>query len=249
MNSDVKDFKSREHINMKIVTVNINPPDKCQALLKLEFKQMTIEERAQRIYKIVKDKYADIVFFTEQFGPVYDLVKRKLENDYEFYLPNGFKPSVRSYAGIVTAVSKKHLNISKIDGKQYVNESKRFKFLSIQIEDRSYLCVHTPQPGSDIYIDFYNGINKFIKEHRPIVICGDFNTEKGTVTEFEGYKDCLPVDYTSAFGTKLDYIFVREDSANQVLLKEGKVIKEAMQSGHELLCSDHAVTIVELKEI
>lgn len=149
----------------------------------------------------------------------------------------------------MAAVSKKNKDVGSVSGMQYVGELKRFKFLSIQIENHSYLCVHAPQPNNDIYTDFYVGINKYIKEHRPVVICGDFNTEKDKVTEFEGYKDCLPVGYTTAFGTKLDYIFVQEDSENQVLFKEGEVIREAMQSGNEILCSDHAVTIAEIRRI
>lgn len=60
---EVKDMNIKEEINMKIMTININPTDKCHSSLKPEFKQMTIEERVERIFKIIEDKAADIIFF------------------------------------------------------------------------------------------------------------------------------------------------------------------------------------------
>lgn len=235
---------------MKILSVNINPPDKCAD--SQSFDKLSDDERKKRIIKIIQDENPDVIFFIEQWYPVFNLVKEELEDEnakpkYHFCFPSNFNPSYckngeyPSYAGVVAAV-KSTTKSDATDGTDKVNKSA--KWLCLEIENNKYLGVHYPQPIDDKTPDenFHNGVKEFAKNNKPLVIIGDFNTPKNSSIVIDGYKDFLPENEpTSAFKTKLDYIFLPENYNGEANVK----LLHNARSGENFF-SDHSATIVAL---
>lgn len=226
---------------MKLLTVNICPPDKCAKHLKKTLTDLGPENRTEKIIGLIRTQNPDVIFFVEQWYPVYSLVKSELESDYRFVLPEDFNPA-SSYAGVVAAIKSNIDVTSSAGGKEYVE--KDGKWLSLEIDGHIYLGVHYPQPRDEKKLDtnFHQGVMEFVKSKEPLVILGDFNTPRsmGAVT-IDGYQDLLPEkEPTSAFGTKLDYIFLPDNYCGA----KAELIQSAMQG--ETAFSDHCATMLTL---
>lgn len=196
---------------------------------------------------LIRSQNPDIIFFIEQWYPLYSLVKSELDPDYKFVLPNRFDPArlsrkgeYSSFAGMAAAV-KLGIRVTAADGSDYVK--KTGKWLSLEINGDKYLGVHYPQPQSENLPDknFHKGVLNYAQEKKPIAIIGDFNTPKNIDRiAINGYKDLLPTKPTQAYGTKLDYIFLIETYNSA----KAELISSAMSG--DTLFSDHAATMVTL---
>ena len=230
---------------MKLMAVNINPKEHFYSFLGEPPGEQT---RANRIVHLVQSENPDVIFFIEQWYPVFRQVKEELEREkYVFYTPDGFDPGFldsmgiyRSFAGVVAAV-RSTSTVKAEDGKNYVE--KTAKWLSLEIDAKVYLGVHYPQPGEQ-WKTFHQAVGTFAESKKPILMMGDFNTPKGSTVEITGYRDVLGAKGpTYAAGTKLDYIFVdgKEREADGDNIIEAKDPRNV-----NLYFSDHSVTTVNI---
>lgn len=235
---------------MKFLSININHPEKCVANLKNEFKCLSDSERKNRIINLIRNKNPDVIFFIEQWYPVFSLIEEHLnskeQNSYVFCYPQGFNPSFfkdgtyPSYAGVVAAFKNSIFSsVSCKDGTLWIKE-KSAKWLSLEIDGKKYLGVHYPQPGPE-WNGFHTAVKSFAKTNNPFVIMGDFNTPKNCSIKIDGYKDVLGPEPTSAFNTKLDYIFVPSELFCKA---NAEIITDVMNQGNHNFFSDHSATIV-----
>lgn len=230
---------------MKILSINLNPPDKCAYQLRNEFKRLSINDRTNRIIELIRSKNPDVIFFIEQWYPVFKVIEMHLkENGYMFYYPRGFDPSLckggvyPSYAGVVTALKSSIQGAKCEDGSSRVKENA--KWLCLEIQGDKYLGLHYPQPGPN-WDCFHTAVKKIVCTKKPLVIMGDFNTPKGKEIKIAGYMDLLGgKDPTSAFNTKLDYIFVPSHFFGKV---ESENIIDVMKQGSSIFFSDHSATL------
>lgn len=235
---------------MKLLSININPPEKCAANLEIEFKSISNADRKNRIIDLIRNRNPDVIFFIEQWYPVFSLIEEHLkQNGYVFCYPKKFYPSFckdgtyLSYAGLVAAVKSNH-KVSFEDGKSWTNKSA--KWLSLNINNKIYLAVHYPQPGKD-WDQFNNSVKSFLSytNEKPCVVLGDFNTPKNLPKKpikIQGYKDVLPQNRaTYSTGTKLDYIFLNEKYMGKV---DAELIDDSRIGDN--IFSDHSVTIITL---
>ena len=197
----------------------------------------------------VKSQDPDVIFFIEQWYPVFGLVRKVLEPEYKFVFPKGFNPSYRndkgeypSFAGVVAAIKSGIWVTAAVGGKDYVDQAG--KWLNLEINGCKFLGVHYPQDKNDITVfkNFHNGVKKFVEQEKPLAIMGDFNTPKviGVIT-IDGYKDLLSAaPTTSALDTKLDYIFLPDNYCGA----KAELIQAAMRG--ETIFSDHCATMVTL---
>lgn len=231
---------------MKLITVNINPSEHFRNNKdKIPDEQM----RKNRIIDFVEDngQYPDVIFFIEQWYPVFEVVQQELKKSYTFYFPKGFNPSFYkegiypSHAGVVAAV-RSELSVKKAeDGENYV--TKTAKWLSLEIDTKVYLAVHYPQPGGQ-WDKFHEAVKKYVESKKPVLIMGDFNTPKGCPVEIDGYADVLPPkEPTFVGGTKLDYIFVPQELSFEA---KAENMKNSMKPDSNQFFSDHAVTKVNI---
>ncbi|MDF2800396.1 MAG: Endonuclease/Exonuclease/phosphatase family [Anaerocolumna sp.] len=233
---------------MKILSININPPDKCAEKLTTDFKVLSTNDRINRIIELICNKNPDAIFFIEQWYPVFKAIEMHLkQNGYIFHYPHGFDPSFfkggayPSYAGVVTAFKSSIQGVKCEDGSLWVKETA--KWLCLEIQDKKYLGVHYPQPGHN-WDRFHAAVKDFVYTKKPLVIMGDFNTPKGDKIEIDGYKDLLGgKDPTSAFNTKLDYIFAPSKFFNKA---ESENIEDVMKQGNSNFFSDHSATMAIL---
>ena len=221
---------------MKLMAVNINPKKHFRSILGEPPGDQT---RANRIVQLVQSENPDVIFFIEQWYPVFRQVKEELEQEeYVFYTPRGFKPSF--WSGVVAAV-RSTSTVKAEDGKNYVR--KTAKWLSLEIDAKVYLGVHYPQPGEQ-WKTFHQAVGTFAESKKPILMMGDFNTPKGSTVEITGYRDVLGAKGpTYAAGTKLDYIFIdgKEREADGDNIIEAKDPRNV-----NLYFSDHSVTTVNI---
>lgn len=230
---------------MKVLTLNINPPDKSQ----IDISMLSDHQRISRIIELIDSQNPDIVFFIEQWCPVYGTVRKILEGKgYTFYSPTGFEPAYYkngkypSFAGVIAAVKTKYTVVAR-DGQGLVN--KTAKWLSLEINSTVYLGVHYPQPDEkavNAWNTFHQAVTDYSKNVSPSLIIGDFNTPRGMAVIFEGYRDVLAVEPTCSSGKKLDYIFLKEG----LVVKHEELINSVRFPENSLFFSDHSVTSATL---
>lgn len=241
---------------MKIISINIPPNNKAHEDLKNNFdndKKCNCT-RANRVVAKIKDEDPELIFFVEQFGPVYKYVVEKLRNYYKFIAPKNFKPNARSYAGVTCAI-KKGIEIEKqIDGSDTeLHVEQTAKILGLYISKKWFLGVHYPQPSlakNSAAKKFDRKIKEFIgkRENNVQLIIGDFNPLQGTLQLIYGYRDVIDNgENTSLFKRKLDYIFVPE-SITVDLKKDVIFDTSVMEKDKESFFSDHVLSGVIFKE-
>jgi len=226
---------------LKVMTVNVPPMTKSGAVLRES--QVSDNHRLNRLVAKVQSVDAEILFFLEEDPAIFEEVVARLSGAYAFYYPQGFTRSW--YAGVVAAIKKTlvndHTRLTEAprDGTGIV--SKSGKWQSITVDGEVILGVHCPQPSAPDYAEFKQKINQFSRDKAVTWVAGDWNPQAGTQVSLPGFQDVLPSGSTTAFGTKLDYIFVRKGRKYQHVLLD----KTCMTMGDNLF-SDHAVTGVEL---
>ena len=222
---------------MRFLTLNINPSKYSHVNVSM----LTDDERTKRINNLINEKDHDVIFFIEQWYPVFSGVQLYLEQiDYDFYKPTGFNWH-RSYAGVIVAAKKKH-TVTSSDGTGFVNETG--KWLCVEIDSTLYLGVHYPQPGI-AWNDFHESVERFSREAHPSLIIGDFNTPAGRKITIGDYRDVLPMEPTCATNKKLDYAFVK----NGLMIEGEELINSVRMAGNKMLFSDHSATSVKLSMI
>ena len=230
---------------MRILSLNINPPDKCDGSLRSAFVSLSREIRIERVATLIQDKKPDIIFFIEQWYPVYGGVKESLKDNYTFCYPRGFTPSRKtksgflSFSGVVASVNKTITDFSYKDGTHYVY--KNAKWLCLTIHEEKYLCVHYPQPKDD-WESFNDGVAKYATEEHPVVIMGDFNTPQGRAIKITDYADVMAENEpTFAAQTKLDYIFVQRECQKDA---HAENIVNVRNPNSSSFFSDHSATLL-----
>lgn len=217
----------------KVITVNIPPKEKSAPILK--YNTVTDTERIERIKSKIDSLNPDIIFFVEQYRPIFNPVKDYLSENFNFFFPDDFENS-QGYAGIVAAV-KANKKVTKFsDGNDFVEKSA--KWLSIDVNGKTYLGIHSTQPEN---ADFHKAVKYFASKFNPSIILGDFNPEKNTNISIQNYINVLPNESTSAFNTKLDYLFVLSGLKYQNIIFE----KDCMSDGKKIF-SDHAITGIQI---
>jgi exonuclease III len=232
---------------MRLLTINIPRPDSDYCGKRKELENLKPEEWKDRIIAFINKVNPDVIFFIEEWGNVYKLVKHALEQIGFIFYPHDF--NMNNWAGIVAAV-KSRIPVSQYNnGKEWVShvgqKGKPDRWLCLDIENNKFLGVHYPiySPTNSEHDDFHDAILLFAAKERPLVILGDFNSKPSTTTQIPGYKDCLSKIYpapTNAFGKKVDYIFI----SSKYGCVKGENIREVWE-GDEVF-SDHSSTFVEL---
>ncbi|WP_204121582.1 MULTISPECIES: endonuclease/exonuclease/phosphatase family protein [Levilactobacillus] len=226
---------------LKVMTVNVPPMTKSGSVLRES--QVSDKQRLNLLVAKIQSVDAEIIFFLEEDPAIFEEVVARLSGEYAFYYPQGFTRSW--YAGVVVAIKKTlvndHARLSEAprDGTGIV--SKSGKWQSVMVDGEVILAVHCPQPNDPDYADFRRKINQFSRDKAVTLVAGDWNPQAGTQVSLADFQDVLPTDSTTAFDTKLDYIFVRRGRKYQHVLLD----KTCMTMGDNLF-SDHAVTSVEL---
>lgn len=223
---------------MKVIAVNIPPINKCH--MQLQKSELDDETRALRFVERFEEYDADIIFFVEQYGPVFNKIKKDLNQAYNFYYPKGFKPSKKSYSGVVAAV-KKGVCVQHDNGSAIALTKLQARFLGLTIKGEYYAGVHFPLGKRKK--EFVDKVNSFVANKKPKLLIGDFNPSKGTKIQYEGYRDVLDDRNTALFKTKLDYVFVPIEVGTNEFIFDASVF----DPNSDLFASDHAIVGVVFK--
>lgn len=211
-----------------MIVIALNIPPKEKSANTLQNSSISDEEREERILKIIEYYDADVIFFVETYGLIFEPLQKKMESiGYRFYFPDGYKPSKLSFCGVVAAV--KDAAIKEVDAVEFGDGSDigmqcmQARFLYLKINNDIYAGVHYPLPIND-HESFANHVNNFMKDEKPKLLLGDFNPASGYSYSFNDYQDILPKNCnTTLFETKLDYVFTRLDESYQAIFDDSVI--------------------------
>ncbi|MCH4057495.1 endonuclease/exonuclease/phosphatase family protein [Lapidilactobacillus gannanensis] len=220
---------------LKVITLNLPPLDKSH--FQLGSSGLTDQTRSQRAITAISDQNPDIIFFIEEYGPLFAEIATQLRGQYYFIYPQDFQPSVRAFAGVVAAVKSSIKLQAQLDG-HYFKINQTAKILGLQIADDWFIGVHYPQPAQ--VRDFDQKFKDSIRKLKPKLIVGDFNPVRGAKSAIKLYDDLLkPVSVTSLFHSKLDFVFIPEAEVPSQRLVFDHAL---MDPNSQLFLSDHALT-------
>ncbi|WP_125766368.1 endonuclease/exonuclease/phosphatase family protein [Lapidilactobacillus wuchangensis] len=227
--------------NMKVITINLPPLEKAHP--QLATSALSVSERAQIALQKIAQNDPEVVFFIEEYGPVFAEVEAALADRYQFVYPDGFQPSVRAYAGVVAAVKRSLEVEAQLDGR-YFKVAQTAKILGLRLAGQWFLGVHYPQPAHAE--EFDQQLKAYLPQLQPKMIAGDFNPLRGTQPIITGYRDLLADEkVTSLFNNKLDFVFVPRGDAHQ----QTKIFDTSlMTSRSDVFLSDHALTGLVVNE-
>ena len=222
---------------IKIATINIPPLNR--SALSLRYANLSNQDRVKIFKDMILKNNFQIVVFTEQYYPIYSVLKKEL-NNYQFFQTFDSK-SV--YSAVTVAVNK-NSKITNFKNGNDIVESREDKIVSFKYNGLSIVALHAPSaPEKEPYISFMDCLNHFVPTNKPDIILGDFNDLRGTQISFKDYQDVLsPAVETTLFHTKTDHIFVKKENLNKF-----KITASIDNKIMDLCASDHAITILEME--
>lgn len=221
--------------NMKVIAINLPPLAKSHPLLAAS--QLSEAERSTSALRKIAQNDPEVIFFIEEYGPLFAKIQAALIDDYQFIYPQDFQPSVRAYAGVVAAVKRSLKIEDQLDGR-YFKVAQTAKILGLRIAEAWFIGVHYPQPAQAQQFD--QQFKYHLRQLQPKMIAGDFNPLRGTQPVIAGYQDLLAKEpVTSLFKTKLDFVFVPHAESKQQKL----IFDDSLMTDHsDTFFSDHALT-------